>query len=169
MKTLLLTLCLALSFISIAQQKEPSISLGPSIGIPSDFRGNWGSGASLRGYIGTSKRGAVLVNANTLFYPYSYKSGTSNVSMLKVGYKTQLLHPKLFFYGDAGVARTRSSSTKTIDPAAGIGVGYTVLVGERKYIDITPSWNFKLRQYPNPWLTYSSKLELHFAYRIAIK
>ena len=170
MRTLILSLCLSLSLCSVAQRTASSISIGPSIGIPPDFRGTWGSGASLRGYIGTSKRGSVLINSSAIFYPASYEGRTRAVSMLKVGYKAQVLHPNLFLYGDAGVALSYGASWgNNTDPAAGIGVGYSLPVGERKYIDFIPSWNFKLRDYPNPWLTYSSKLELHFAYRFAFK
>lgn len=90
--------------------------------------------------------------------------------MLKAGYKTQVLHPNLFLYGDAGVALSYGTPwNNSTDPAAGIGVGYSLPVGERKYVDITPSWNFKLRHYPAPWIPNSSRLELHFAYRFAFK
>ena len=169
MKTLIVTLCLGLSLFSEAQQKESSISFGPSIGIPSNFQGNWGSGLSLRGYIGASKRGAVLINSNVIFYPSFYEGRTDAVSMLKVGYKTQLLHRNLFLYGDAGVALDYASWGHRTSPAAGVGMGYSLPIGERKYVDITPSWNFKLRRYPSPWFVNSSRIEMHFAYRFAFQ
>lgn len=170
MRTLILTLCLGLSLFSVAQRNESSISIGHSIGIPPNFRGTWGSGASLRGYIGTTKRGSILINSSAIFYPSNYEGRTRAVSMLKVGYKTQLWHSNLFLYGDAGVALSYGTPwNNSTDPAAGIGVGYSLLVGERKYVDITPSWNFKLRNYPAPWIPNSSKLELHFAYRFVFK
>jgi hypothetical protein len=170
MKTFLLSLLLAVSLFSFAQRRESSISIGPSIGMRPDLRGNWGSGASLRGYIGTTKRGAVLLNSNVIFYPSSYEDRTWTVSMLKVGYKTQFLHPNLFVYGDAGVTISYGTPWKEgADPAAGVGVGYSIPVGERKYIDIVPGWNFRLRHYAAPWITRSSHLELHLAYRFAFR
>lgn len=169
MRTLFLTLCLCFSLLSIAQGKESSISVGPSLGIPSNFRGNWGSGASIRGYIGTTRRSAILINSSAIFYPYSYVKGTEVVTMLKLGYKTKLLHSNLFLYGDAGVAISYGAWSDGSNPAAGIGIGYSLPVGERKYVDITPSWNFWLRPKPEPWLINSSRLELHFAYRFAFK
>lgn len=169
MKPLLLTLFLSLSLFSISQQRASSISFGPSLGIPSNFQGNWGSGASLRGYIGVSKRGAVLINSNVIFYPIVYEGRTNAVSMLKLGYKTQMLHPKFFLYGDAGVALDYNSWGNRTHPAAGVGIGYSLPIGERKYVDITPSWHFKLRRYGSPWFVNSSRIEMHFAYRLAFK
>jgi hypothetical protein len=169
MKTLLLTFCLSLTLFSKSQEKQSSISFGPSLGIPSDFQGNWGSGVSLRGYIGASKRGAVLINSNVIFYPSIYEGRTNAVSMLKLGYKTQLLHRKVFLYGDAGVALDYNSWGNKTHPAAGVGIGYSLTIGERKYVDITPSWNLKLRRYGSPWFVNSSRIEMHFAYRFAFK
>lgn len=170
MRTLLLFFFLGLSLFSVAQKKESSISFGPSIGIPPDLRGSWGSGASLRGYIGTSKRGAVLVNSGVLFYPSLYEGRTRAASQLKVGYKTQILHPNLFLYGDGGIMLTYGTPWgNNTDPAAAVGVGYSLPVGVGKYVDITPSWNFRLRSYPNPWIVNNTRLELHFGYRFAFK